>query len=91
LVADLTDTSPGEEVLALGTGSSKGQSVYKFEPTVLEEDEKHAIFQFRMKDIAYRITVRRFNWLLPIARKLEWTIWLATREETSQCIVSRLR
>jgi hypothetical protein len=79
----------GEQLLVLEPDSDKTHSVYGYDLQVLEEDGKHVVFQFRggnRGDIAYRITVRRLDWLLPVAKKWEWMIWLATRLESSSCV-----
>jgi hypothetical protein len=33
----------------------------------------------------YRVTLQRFKWLLPIAKKYEWMIWVPVKSEVLGC------
>jgi hypothetical protein len=33
----------------------------------------------------YRVTLRKFHWLVPIAGNLQWVIWIPTQVELTDC------
>lgn len=55
---------------------------------VVSADEQLAIFEYELPNKAkhYIITVKRFQWLLPISKKLAWTIWSLKEIQITNCI-----
>ena len=78
----------GEQVLLLEKIPKGSKSVNDLQSEIIQQGEDRTIFQFpseRQKGMIYRVTVRRFDWLLNLAKKREFMIWVASDVEVIIC------
>jgi hypothetical protein len=83
-----------EQVLLLEMVTKDNKDVYTLPLSLVEQDGRRAVFQFlskRQAGVTYRITVRRFEWLFPLAEKWEWMIWVPTEATVTRCQVESNR
>jgi hypothetical protein len=83
-----------EQVLLLEMVTKDDKDVYTLPLSLVEQDGRRAVFQFlskRQAGVTYRITVRRFEWLFPLAEKWEWMIWVPTEATVTRCQVESNR
>jgi hypothetical protein len=62
--------------------------VYDVPLVEVNETGRRAIYLFRQKGSSYYITLEKFDWLLPVARKWEWMIWVPTHATIVTCVPS---
>jgi len=62
-------------------------NVYAVPATVVSQSYTRATYEInsRQSGLSYRITVGRFEWLLPAAKKWEWMVWTATEVQITHC------
>ncbi len=76
-----------EKALQLDNTPKEQWNVYAVPATPVSESETRAVYDFksRQSGISYRITVLRFHWLLPSAKKSEWMVWTPTEVTVTHC------
>ena len=67
--------------------SVKGFGAHRGSPDRVVVRGSYAVIVYRSElgDKAYRVTLRKFTWLVPIAGKLKWVIWSPTKVEILNC------
>jgi hypothetical protein len=73
--------------LQLDNASRQESSVYAVPSKLLSQSENQATYEIKgaQPGITYRITVARFDWLLPSAQKWEWMVWTETQVQMTRC------
>ena len=76
-----------EQVLTLEHTPQQDWNVFAVPLIRIEETERKAVFTYDSKvypGVSYRVTVERPIWLLPLAKKWEWMIWVPTQVEKTR-------
>ena len=60
-------------------------SAYDVPLVEVSETERRAIYLYRLKGSSYYITLERFDWLLPVAKRWESMIWVPTHTTILTC------
>lgn len=58
-----------------------------FSPRKVKQKPHRVIFAFdsMTQGFSYKVTVRKFDWLLPVAKKFEWISWYVTEVDLVDC------
>ena len=61
-------------------GKVKEIGSYKVPPRQIVDKKNLAVFLYDsvLDEKTYRVTLEKFQWLLPLAKRWEWTIWYVT-------------
>jgi len=76
-----------EKALQLDNTSKERWNVYGVPATLVGESETRATYEIKSRHagVSYRITVERFDWLLPSAKKWEWMVWTPAEVRITRC------
>jgi hypothetical protein len=79
----------GEQILRIENVPRNNWDVYKVPFSVLKSTQDKAVLEYRSERYSgteYLITLRKFDWLLPVAKKWNWVIWVPTIITTKRCV-----
>ena len=67
--------------------SVRGFGAHQAPPEQIVRREHYAVYLYKsvVGNKTYRVTVRKFQWLVPIAGKPQWVIWVPTRVLVTDC------
>lgn len=67
-------------------GAPKGSDAYQVPLRTVTETHRSAIFEYYAgKHLCYVVTLRRYSWLLPLAKKWDWMVWAPTDVSCAKC------
>jgi hypothetical protein len=83
----LDDRSVADDEIDRLDEKYKGGSYVVF-LSVMSQEDQTAKFEYELsnKTKRYIVTVQRPGWLLPISKKLEWTIWILKDIQVTDCV-----
>jgi hypothetical protein len=76
------------EVLTLEKVPKEQWDVYTVHLTAIQETETRSVYEYESRSqhgLSYRITVERFEWLLPAAKKWQWMVWAPAQVTITNC------
>jgi hypothetical protein len=75
------------KALELDNTPKERWNVYRVPATSVSESETGATYEFKSQQpgVSYLVTVKRFDWLLPSAKKWKWMIWTPTEVQFTRC------
>jgi len=77
-----------EKIFELEKTPQQNWNLYSLALTQIESNERLAVFEYQSRQqegTSYRVTVRRLEWLLPLAKKWEFILWVPTEIVVIKC------
>jgi hypothetical protein len=80
------------QVFALEGTPKARWDLYSLPLTTVQETKMQAVYEYESRSrhgVSYRIKLRHFDWLLPLARKWEWMVWAPVAVVITDCSQAR--
>lgn len=80
------------EVLTVEKVPKEQWDVYSVHLKAIQETETQSVYEYESRSrhgLSYRVTVERFQWLLPAAKKWEWMVWAPVHVTITDCKQAR--
>ena len=74
----------GRVILDLTYGKNR-TSVYEVPLVEVNKTRTRAIYLYRLNGSSYYITLEKFDWLLPVAKRWEWMVWVPAHSTLVTC------
>lgn len=75
-----------EALLKFRDASKDEWDVYRVNLKTVQETQIHAVYEYSAgQNLCYKVTVQRFSWLLPLAKKWDSMVWAPTDVSCKQC------